>query len=118
MGYRTHQFDPNAYEEQGPPLRPYNWLQWAGVAIASVGVALFAAYLLGKIGVLPRWMDDPSPASFMLPMFGVLLINSRRAPATPVDEQQTARNRRALIIIVALGAVVLGAATAIEFSGV
>lgn len=54
----------------------------------------------------------------MLPMFGVLLINSRRAPATPVEERQTARNRRALIIIVALGAVVLGAATAIEFSGV
>lgn len=54
MGYRTHQFDPNAYEEQGPPLRPYNWVQWTGVAIASVGVGLFAAYLLGKIGVLPR----------------------------------------------------------------
>ncbi len=118
MGYRSHQFDPNAYEQPGPPLRPYNWVQWTGVAIAGVGIALLVVYLLGKVGLLPAWIDDPAPASFMLPMFGVLLINSRRAPGTQVDELQATRNRRVLIIIVALGAVVLGTATAITFSGV
>ena len=24
-GYREHSFDPNAYEQPGRPLKPYNW---------------------------------------------------------------------------------------------
>jgi hypothetical protein len=116
-GYREHSFDPNAYEHPGPPLKPYNWVQWTGVAIGSVGGALITLYLLGRIGLVPRWIDDPSPAPFMLLVIGMFLVNSRRAPPTQVSSEQLAKNRRVLLITVAVCAVILGAAALIEFLG-
>ena len=116
-GYREHSFDPNAYEHPGPPLKPYNWVQWAGVAIGTVGAALITLDLLGRIGWSPQWIDDPSPAPFMLLVIGMLFVNSRRAPGTQVGSEQLAKNRRVLLITVAICAAVLGAALVIEFSG-
>jgi hypothetical protein len=116
-GYREHSFDPNAYEQPGPPLKPYNWVQWTGVAIATVGAALITLHLLGRAGWIPQWIDDPSPAPFMLLVIGTLFVNSRRAPGTLVGSEQLAKNRRVLLITVAICSAVLGAALVIEFSG-
>ena len=49
-GYREHSFDPNAYEQPGRPLQPYNWVQWTGVAIGVLGLAIIALGLLGRLG--------------------------------------------------------------------
>ena len=116
-GYREHSFDPNAYEQPGPPLKPYNWVQWTGVAIGSVGAALITLGLLGRIGWIPRWIDNPPPTSFMLLVIGMFLVNSRRAPGVQVGSEQLAKNRRVLLITVAICAAILGAALVIEFSG-
>ena len=115
-GYREHSFDPNAYEQPGPPLKPYNWVQWTGVAIGSVGAALITLNLLGKTGLIPQWVDS-SPAPFMLLVVGMVLINSRRGPAVQVGSEQLAKNRRVLLVTVAVLAAVLAAALVIEFGG-
>ena len=115
-GYREHSFDPNAYEQPGPPLKPYNWVQWAGVAIGGVGAALITLYLLGKIRLIPQWVEA-SPAPFMLLVVGMLLIYSRRAPGVQVGSEQLAKNRRVLLITVAICAAIIGAAVVIELSG-
>ena len=113
-GYREHSFDPNAYEQPGPPLKPYNWVQWAGVAIGTVGMVLVTLDLLGRIGWIPRWIESP-PTTFVLLFLGITLINSRRAPAADVGSEQLEKNRRVLLITVAVCAAVLGAALVIEF---
>ena len=113
-GYREHSFDPNAFEQPGPPLKPYNWVQWTGVAIGCVGAALITLNLLGRTGLIPQWVDS-SPAPFMLLVVGMLLVNSRRAPGVQVGSEQLAKNRRTLLITVAICAVIIGAALVIEF---
>jgi hypothetical protein len=115
-GYREHSFDPNAYEQPGPPLKPYNWVQWAGVAIIVIGATLIALGLLGKAGVVRNWIDT-SPGPFMLLVVGMLLINSRRAPGVQVGSEQLAKNRRVLLITVVVCAAIIGAAVVIEFAG-
>ena len=77
--YRQHGFDPNAYEQPGPPARPYSWVQWTGVALAGVGCILSTLHIGGQFGWWPLWFQDSSPWSFILLLLGVALINSRRA---------------------------------------
>lgn len=115
-GYRQSSFDPNAYEQPGAPLRPYNWVQWTGVALGVIGIGLFALSLAGKMG----WIASPVgyPAAGLIPLLvGSALINSRRSPSTLVTAEQQARNKRTLLITLAICAAILGAAVAIEFSG-
>ena len=115
-GYRQHSFDPNAYEQPGRPLRPYNKVQWAGIAIGSVGLVLTTVHLLGEIGWIPQWFDG-SPPSFILLLLGLVLVNSRREPSTLIDEGQRERNRKLLLITAAICAAILGVATVIELQG-
>jgi hypothetical protein len=115
MTYRQSNFDPNAYEEPGPVVRPFNWVQWTGVALGSFGVAIFAYYLLGKAGWVPP-IDSPMPGA-VLPLLGVSLINWRREPSYDPAPELAAARRRWLIVIVAICAVILGAALVIEFTG-
>ena len=113
-GYREHSFDPNAFEQPGPPLKPYNWVQWTGVAFGVTGGVLITLAMLGRIGWVPSWVDL-SPAPFMLMVIGTTLINSRRAPGVQVGSEQLEKNRRTLIVTVAICAVIIGAALVIEF---
>lgn len=115
-GYRQSNFDPNAYQQPGAPLRPYNWVQWTGFALGIVGMGLFLVHIAGKIG----WIAPPigySAAGLIPLLLGSALINSRRAPSTLVTAEQQARNTRTLVITVAICAVVLGLAAIIEFTG-
>ena len=116
-GYRQHGYDPHAYEQPGAPLKPYNMVQWSGVAIGGVGMVLITLDVLAKLGWTPRWIDDLSPAPFVLLIAGLVLVNSRREPSALVGSEQLAKNRRTLLITAAICAVILGAALVIEFSG-
>jgi hypothetical protein len=115
-GYRQSSFDPNAFEQPGPPLKPYNWVQWTGIGFAAVGVAIILLEWAGKLGLIPRWIDDAGFAPVSLMLIGMVLINSRRAPSTQAGSEQLANNRRILILTVAICAVVLGATLVIEFT--
>jgi hypothetical protein len=117
MGYRQHGFDPNAYKQPGPPQRPFNWVQWTGVAVGFVGLVLTTMQVAGQLGWIPQWVDDPSPAFFMLLVIGMTLVNSRREPSGLAGSEQLAKNRRLLLITVAICAAILGAALVIEFQG-
>ena len=113
-GYREHSFEPNHWEPQGPPLRPYNWVQWTGVGISVVGAAVCLYYLLGKAGLVPA-IDSPMPGA-ILPLIGVSLVNSRRAEI-PEEERAEYREKQRRLTYIALGiaviAAVIGAAVAI-----
>ncbi len=115
-GYRdTSSYEPFGQPNYGRPLRPYNWVQWTGVALAIFGVALDLAYFAGRLGWLPVQLGSPSLA--MPPIFlGIALINSRREEITDPAPELATQRKRWLIITVAICAVILGAATAIEFA--
>ena len=114
-GYREHNFDPYAYEQPGRPLRPFNWVQWTGVAFEVLGLGLFLAHLAAQIGWITPFFG--TSLGFAAMIIGMLLINSRREPGTQVGREQLAKNRRVLLITVLVCAVILGAAIVIEFLG-
>ena len=117
-GYRQSGYDSEAYQTMGRPLRPFNWLQWTGVAFEVAGVILFLVKLAEKSGWIPQWVDLPLISAVMLMIIGMSLINSRREPANDVTPQQHAANRRLLIVTVGLCAIILGAATIVTlFTG-
>lgn len=115
--YRQSSYDPNAYEQPGPPIRPFNWVQWTGVAVMVVGGILLAASILGWIGWIPQWMKEFSPLPIMLMVLGMFLINSRRHPGVEGGSEQLQKNRKVLIVTVAICAAILGAAGVIQFLG-
>ena len=116
-GYRQSSFDPEAYQTMGKPLRPFNWVQWTGVAVQTVGIALMLVDFAEMVGWLPQWADMPPFAAIMLLIIGVSLINSRREPSVDVTPEQRAANRRLLLITIAICAAILGLAAAIDFLG-
>jgi hypothetical protein len=115
-GYRQHNYDPNAYEQPGKPMTPYNWVQWTGIAIGCIGLVLTVLQVAGQLGWIPQWLGDTPPV-FVLLLLGVILVNSRREPPTEAGSEQLAKNRRLLLITFAVCAVILGAAALIEFQG-
>ena len=115
-GYRQSSFDPNAYEQPGAPLRPFNRVQWTGVGLATVGAVADLVYFAGRFGWIEPLMSSSTPA-FALLLFGVVLINSRRGPSHLVTAEQQARNKRTLVITLAILTAIFGAVLAIEFSG-
>ena len=115
-GYREHSFDPYAYEQPGRPMRPFNWVQWFGVALIVAGIAALLLYFAGRAGWIAPLVERVQ-LSTALSLIGLLLINSRREPGTQVGSEQLRRNRKVLLITVAVVALILGAAAVIEFSG-
>lgn len=115
-GYRQHSFDPNAYEQPGPPLRPYNWVQWTGVALLVAALLIYAVYFAGRAGLIAEQLDSAAPG-IGLGLAGVGLINSRRQPSTDPAPELAAARKRWLIVTGLVCALVLGAAAFIEFQG-
>ena len=114
-GYRQSGFDPNAGADFGPPLRPYNWVQWTGVALALVGIAFDLVYLGGQAGISAKLLDSPS-AGISLPLIGVVLVNSRRGAIEP-EEAARLRRRTLIVAAVALAAFAVGLAVALYSKG-
>ena len=111
-GYRQSSFDPNAGGEYGAPARPYNWVQWTGVALALVGVGFDLVYLGGRSGFLPQLLDSPS-LGIPLPLLGSVLVTSRRDPAASPPAFRDLLGRRWLLLTLIILAAVLGAVLAI-----
>lgn len=117
-GYRdaTTGYDPNAYEQPGRPLKPYNWVQWTGVALTVLGLGIFLGRLAADFG----WIERSAVPSLGFPamIIGWVLINSRREPGSPAGSEQLQRNRRLLLIAIAVLALIFGAAITISaFTG-
>ena len=111
-GYRQSSFDPSAGGgDYGPPLRPYNWVQWTGVGLALVGVAIDLVYLGGRLHMMPKLLDSPS-VGISLPLIGAALVNSRRQPGQPLTAE---RKRRGLIIVATAFAVSVAVAAAVIY---
>jgi hypothetical protein len=114
-GYRDRAsgFDPMAGGSYGPPLRPYNWVQWLGVGFAAIGILVMVAYFLDRAGLIPNRFGDVFPA-IMLMGVGSILINSRRqeVPLTPETKR-----RNTIILGVTLAVCAAVAATIFYFKG-
>jgi len=115
-GYREHSFDPYAYEQPGAPVRPFNWVQWLGAGLIAIGLAAFLVYAASRLGWIPAVLKNPAPVTGFS-VIGIVLINSRRQPGTPAGSEQLQRNRKVLLITVAILAVILGAAIVIDSLG-
>ena len=114
-GYREHSFDPNAGGDYGPPLKPYNWVQWIGVGFTCIGAAVLAGYLAAKAG----WLAFDTKDSLVLlgsnlTLCGSLLVNSRRQPVALSPET---KRRRTVTILTALAVCASVAATIVYFKG-
>ena len=115
-GYRQHSFDPEAYQAHGRPLRPFNYVQWIGVALAVLILAVNALYAASLLGWIRPVIGNPSPM-FGLMVVAALLINSRREPATLVGSEQLRKNRHWLLVTTLICVAILGAAALIEYIG-
>ena len=114
IGYRESSFDPYAYERPGPPLRPYNWVQWTGFALGCVGMAIAFAYLAGRAGWIGQPFESPVPSIGFL-MLGIVLINSRRQPGSGAT--RTTSRRTLIGIAFALTAFAFALAAALYSKG-
>ena len=116
-GYRDSIYDPNAWEQPGRPMRPFNWVQWLGVAFLAVATAAYFYAAAATFGWVPKLGFQPMMAGLPLLLIGLALVNSRREPGTVVGSEQLAKNRRVLFTTILVCAAILGAAVAIEFIG-
>lgn len=96
MSYRQHSFDPSAQTVPGKPLRPFNWVQWLGVALECFAIAWLVLFTAAKLGWAPWGEIDMFPAS-ITGIVGAVLINSRREPDTMMEREQMSRNRTWLL---------------------
>ena len=115
-GYRQSGFDPDAFAQPGGPLRPFNWVQWIGVAMLGAGLVVTLLHLAGLLGWINPLFDRTAPIAG-LPVIGMLLINSRRQASSLVSPEQRARNRRMLVVTLIVCAVVIGGAALIAYMG-
>lgn len=103
-GYREQRFDPNGVD--GSPPLPFTATQWFGAVLVVLGALAIVVSLLGRLGVTPKFLDDPIPFVALAPV-GAALLNARRR-TSPFDPQ-VLRTRRIMAIVLAL-AVAIGAA--------
>ncbi|MBV9527999.1 hypothetical protein, partial [Sphingomonas sp.] len=99
-GYREHSFDPYAGERpNGPPSWPFDAVQWAGVVLILVAIAVDVLYVGSAFGWWRKFIDTPVFGITPL-MFGIIAINSRRQPvADPAPELADARRKWMIIVI-------------------
>ena len=116
-GYRQSGFDPNAGPRaSGPPALPFDSVQWIGVALICLGVAIDVVFVGTAFGWWPKLVDSPVFAITPL-MFGVIAVNSRREAVTDPAPELAAARRKWLAITVAICAVILGTATIFAMKG-
>ena len=116
-GYRdTSTYDPYASPRYGRPLRPFNWVQWTGVAFDVIGLGLYLVYFAGQFGWIAQKLSSPM-LGFPFIMLAIPMINSRREEVPDLAPELAAARKRWLIIIVAIAAVILGIATIFALKG-
>jgi hypothetical protein len=109
-GHREQSFDPNGGVDNRPPMRPFTGTQWIGLGLLLLGGMAIVIYLLGRIGAIPKIVDDEIPFVSVMPLGAVLMDPRRRSG---VCDPEALRRRRIAIVVLALAAAVLGAVLAI-----
>ena len=112
--YRESSYDPNSYERPGQPIRPFNWVQWIGVALIVAGVVALFAYFFGRAGLIPPLVKQVQ-VSTALAIIGSVLVNSRRHPGS--GDVRTTSRRTLIAITVALVAFAIALAAVLYFQG-
>lgn len=107
MSYRQHSFDPSAQTVPGKPLRPFNWVQWVGVAMETFAIVWLVLFTAAKLGWAPWGELDMFPATVPA-ILGAALINSRREPDRVMGTEEMTRNRNWLLWGIAILACVAG----------
>jgi len=115
MSYRQSSYDPLATSVGGKPLRPFNWVQWTGVAMIALGVAFALAFLLGQAGLIPQYLHNALPGS-QLPLIGMFLINSRREPVVDQAPELAGERRKWLIRVSVACVLILGLAAIVAIA--
>ena len=115
--YRDPVYDPNAWEPEGRPLRPFNWVQWLGVALMVVALLAYAYAAGAAFGWVPKLRFQPMMAGLPLLLIGIALVNSRRQGQTDLAPELAAARKRTMLITVVACVVILSVATLIEFWG-
>ena len=82
--YRDPVYDPNAWEQPGRPMRPFNWVQWTGVAFVGLAIVAYFYAAAATFGWVPKLRFQPMMAGLPLLLIGLALVNSRREPGTIV----------------------------------
>ena len=115
-GYRdSTSYDPYAYERPGPVTRPYNWVQWTGVAIGTLGIALGLLHIAIEWGWV-RTLPDPGSGFISLAFIGSTLVISRRE-SSPDGVVRTTSRRTLIAIALGLVAFAIGLTAVIYFQG-
>ncbi|WP_114227708.1 MULTISPECIES: hypothetical protein [Sphingomonas] len=104
MSYRQSTYDPLAPAANGPPLKPFNWVQWCGVAMAALGVVGSLLWLGAVTGLVPAWGKDFVRFG-LIGTFGIILINTRRADVPPEERvaYRAKQRRQSIIMLVIIG---------------
>lgn len=112
-GYRDRSnYDPYASPRYGRPLRPYNWVQWTGVGLVLVGLALDALYFANRFGWSKLAFVTPTLALPVI-FLGISLVNSRRQEVYDPAPDLAAARRKWLLIVTLTCVVIIGIATII-----
>jgi hypothetical protein len=103
VSYRQHRYDPFAASTPGRPLRPFNGVQWLGVAFETLAILWLLLHAAQQFGWLVlTWEVEVQPAT-LFALLGMPFINSRREADTPIeDEEQRRLNRKWLLWTAAL----------------
>ena len=117
-GYRdTSSYSPYGEPAMGRPLRPFNWVQWTGVALAAIGLDVQFLYFAGQFGWVPAWIRNPgigTPGLFL----GVVLVTSRRQPDIDLAPELAPARKRWMTIVTILCVVTFGVAIILTLLGV
>jgi hypothetical protein len=112
-GYRDRStFDPYGTPSHGRPLRPFNWVQWTGVALMLLGIGIDLLYFAGRLGWV-RPIATPMYAFAPL-ILGVTLMNSRREEVPDLAPELAGARKRWMLITILVCVVIIGAAVAID----
>jgi hypothetical protein len=97
-------------------MRPFNWVQWTGVALFAVAMAMALVRWAGRFGWIEPHADETS-LSGALNVMGLILIMSRREPV-PDDAPGLSPARRGwLVVLFALAVALAGTAIFLQFLG-
>jgi len=102
------QLHSSFFSRSSRPRRPYNWVQWTGIVLLWLSLALLLASIAADLGV--AWLAPFRHADrvFFLPwLIGILLVSSRREPIDEATAETLARHRRLALLFMLAGSVLV-----------
>ena len=117
-GYRdTSNFDPMP-SSYGPPLRPYNKVQWIGAAMQLIAAAGYGYYIAQQAGWVPDLGFNTMMIALPFLLFGMTFVYSRRQEPVDLAPELAAQRKRWMFITVAISALIIGTAIVLDYYGI